>query len=184
MSGHVQPSLRGKPRARVISAVGCLAAISVVLMNLRVPMPSAPYLLYDPADVASLVAAFTMGPQAGIAVVGIRNLLYLVIKPDVLGLAMNFVASATFAAAAGHLYRRLHTRLGAVIALVMATLAQTAVMTAANLAVLPVAFGLHSTALVHTLLTAIIPFNLLKGTLTSVLTFLLYKRVSGYIPRL
>ena len=171
-------------QARVVCAVGCLAAISFVLTNVRVAMPGAPYLLYDPADVPALVAAFTMGPAAGFMVVLLRNLLHgLLVAPELVGHLMNVLASGSFVWVSGLLYIRFHTRTGAIFSLGAGTCAQSMVMVAANAAVLPLYLGLTSKALASTLAFTILPFNLIKGAANSVLVYLLYKRVSGYLPR-
>jgi riboflavin transporter FmnP len=50
-----------------------------------------------------------------------------------------------------------------------------------NLLVTPLYMGAPREAVIAMLPTAIIPFNLLKAGLNSVLTFILYKRVGGFL---
>ena len=54
-------------------------------------------------------------------------------------------------------------------------------MCAMNLIVTPVYMGAPRSAVVAMLPTVIIPFNLVKAGANSVLTFLLYKRISGLL---
>lgn len=172
-------------RVQMVSAVGFLAATSFVVQNFGVKVvPSAPYLTYEASDVMALVATFTMGPWTGLLVVLIRNLLrMLLVHPDAVGLAMNSLASGTFAVVSGISYRAWHTRTGAIAALLAGIVAQTVVMAGASLAVLPIYLGLPLSSITGSILTVIIPFNLAKGTVNSILTYALYKRVSGYFPR-
>lgn len=178
-----QPLLFPGQEARVVAAVGFLSATSVVMMSLGLPMPGAPYLVYEPSDVPALVAAFTMGPMAGLTVVGLRNLLRLLVHPHVFGLLINLAASGVFVVTAGWLYRRLKTRRGAIAALLAATLSQAVAMVAINAVMLPYYLGLSGSGVTRMLLVSVLPFNLLKGALNSTLVYLLYKRVSGFFPR-
>lgn len=168
---------------RVLCSVGFLAAASFVVMNVRIAMPGAPFLVYEPSDVAALVGAFTMGPAAGVAVVLLRDVLRLFVHPEVVGLGVNVIASGTYVAVAGWLYSRRRTRASAVLALVVATVVQSGIMFAVNLVLLPLYLGLTGAHLFAMLTTAILPFNLLKGAANAFLTYALYKRVSGYFPR-
>jgi riboflavin transporter FmnP len=52
-----------------------------------------------------------------------------------------------------------------------------------NLIITPLYMGAPREAVVAMLPTAIIPFNLIKAGLNAVLTFILYKRVSGFLHR-
>lgn len=168
---------------RVVAAVGFLSAASFVLMWVGLPMPGAPYLVYEPSDVPALVATFTMGPTAGLTVVALRNLLRLLIHPHLFGLIMNMIASGLFVGVAGVGYRQIKSRYGAVAALALATLAQTGALVLLNLAILPWYLGISGPKLTNMLLAGVLPFNLLKGLANSILVYLLYKRVSGFFPR-
>ena len=93
-----------------------------------------------------------------------------------------FGASAGFprfdaigATGAGHLW--------GILALVCGTLAMAAVMIPANLFITPIFMGAPRAAVAAMLPTAIIPFNLLKAGINSIVTFLLYKRVSPLLHK-
>jgi riboflavin transporter FmnP len=70
-----------------------------------------------------------------------------------------------------------------VLALVCGTLAMAAVMIPANLFITPIFMGAPRAAVAAMLPTAIIPFNLLKAGINSIVTFLLYKRVSPLLHK-
>ena len=180
---HNEPIVMPGQPARVVCAVGFLAAASFVLMQVGLQMPGAHYLVYEPSDVPALVGTFTMGPMAGLAIVALRNVLRVMVHPDLFGLAINCIASGLYVGAAGVLYRRLHTQTGAVIALAIATAIQAVAMTALNAVLLPLWMGLSGGALTRMLFVFVLPFNLLKGAANGTLTYLLYKRISHFFPR-
>lgn len=170
--------------------VSVLAALSAILMHLSFPIfPAHPYLRYDPSEVPALIATFALGPLAGVAVVLLKNALYLMLHfspGELIGIPMNSLAGCTLAGVAGHVYRLRKRKSIAVVALALGALAMTLVMIPANLVLLPIfqRFFMPSTeampqeALLGLILGAVTPFNLVKGGLTGFLTFLVYKRVS------
>lgn len=167
----------------MITTVGALSAASFLLMFLEIRTPFSEFLKYDPSDLAALVAGFTLGPVPGALVVVLRNLLRaLLVKPDPIGLAMNTVAGATFVLVASTWYQRRLTRGAAAAGLALGALAQTIVCVPAALIALPL-YGMPWEATPAFVASAIVPFNLLKTSVTAVATFLLYKRVAPYLPR-
>ena len=54
-------------------------------------------------------------------------------------------------------------------------------MVIANLLVTPLYLGVTREMVIGMLLPAIIPFNLLKGAINGIITFLLYKKVSNFL---
>ena len=81
----------------------------------------------------------------------------------------------------GMMYKKQKTRKRAVISLVTGVIVATVVMCVMNLIVTPLYMGAPREAVIAMLPTAIIPFNLIKAGLNAVITFLLYKRVSGFL---
>lgn len=171
-------------RSAVLATAALLTALSFAAMALQVPFPLLPQAYrYDLADVPALVAAFTLGPGPAVAVVLCRNLLHgLLVQPEVVGHLMNAAASGSMVAVAGLAYMRVHTRLGALWSLVLGSLAATLVMIPLNLLVLPSYLGLPFPDVVRITAFMTVPFNLSKGALTGLATWLLYKKVSGRLP--
>lgn len=173
---------------RRMTQVAVLSAVGVCLMLLvEVPLfPLAPYLKYDAGDLPVLVGAFALGPASGVAIALLKNLLYLLLRgtPETwfVGVPMNLLAGASFAAVAGYIYSTRKTKVRAVTALALGGLVSTAVMFLANMLVLPVFLrvflGAPTDVSMHMLLTVIVPFNLLKAAINGVLVFFVYKRVS------
>lgn len=168
--------------------LGMLTALSVLLVYLiHFPIfPSASYLEYDMADVPILIGTFLFGPWWGLLLTAAVSLLqWLLVSPASgwVGAIMHFFATGTCALLAGLIYRRKHTRGGAVIALLCGAVAQIVMMIPLNL-IFTVHFnGAPQEVVLAMLPTAIIPFNAIKAGVNALLTFLLYKS-AGKLLRL
>ena len=94
---------------------------------------------------------------------------------------MNVIATVLFILPAALVYRKNHTFAGAVIGLAIGVVLATAGSVAANLTI-GVWFWYGSADVIMPLLVpAVIPFNLIKTLLNSVLTLAVYKAVSNLI---
>lgn len=180
--------------------ISLLGAISFVLMALDFAIPIFPsFLKFDIGDIPSLVGGFAMGPLAAIAIQMIKNLMKLLImgsSTGSIGELSNFIIGSSFAGIASLIYMKNKTLKTAIIACISGTLAMSILGVASNYFVmLPlyatlfkmpmeaiVAMGSAITPMIHDKLTlvlfSILPFNLMKGTLISLLTMLIYKRLS------
>ena len=178
--------------------VGLLSAIAFILMYLNFPLPPfPPWLKIDLGDVPAMIATFTMGPAAGVAVQLIKNLLYFITKGSTgVGSIANFIAGVSLVLPAGIIYRYYRSRKGAVLGLAAGTLTMTVVMGVTNYYVfLPVfavildlpmeaIIGLAArtipqiTDLFTLIVLGVTPYNLVKGLIVSLVTFLLYKHIS------
>lgn len=172
--------------------IALLSSLSTVLMlALQVPLfPSFPFLTYDLSDIPALVAGFALGPVQGIAVVFMKNLLFLVQRPqpgELVGVPMNLLAGSTLVGSSAWFYWRRKTRVRAMLALGLGAVAMTLVMIPANLVVWPFFSWLFLGQVVEGsldfALKVITPFNLVKGALSGTVTFLVYKRFSGFLKR-
>jgi riboflavin transporter FmnP len=171
---------------RRYTQIGVLGAIAFTFMYLDFPIPPFPaWLKYDPGEVPALIAGFALGPAAGVAVELIKGLLILLLRPGSLGgpfgIFMNLLAGVTLVAAATIYYRLEHTKRGALRGLGFGIAAMTSVMILANVALTPTFFGLPRAQVIALVLPALLPFNLLKGMISSLLTFYVYKRVRAYL---
>ena len=170
----------------MISRLAMMTAVSLVLLLIvRIPFPPAPFLVYDPADVPIYITAFAYGPAAGLIVTLVVCLIqaFMLGGDGLYGFLMHFVATGIVAVVIGLMYKNNKTRKRAITALITGVIVATAVMCVMNLIVTPLYMGAPRAAVVAMLPTAIIPFNLLKAGLNAVLTFILYKRVSGFLHR-
>ena len=165
-----------------ITQVAVLGALAFILMYLEVPLPSFPvYLKYDPAEIPALIATFALGPVSGIAVEVIKAVLISMFRSGAVGgsfgIFMNLLAGVSLVAVAGSYYKAEHTKAGAVKSLLLGVGGMTGVMIVANVLLTPIFYGIPRGTVVGLILPALLPFNLIKGLTSSILAYLVYKRV-------
>ena len=171
---------------RRLTQIAVLGAVAFAFMYFEFPLPLLPtFLKYDPSEIPALIATFALGPTAGIAVEAIKAILIQMFRSASIGgwfgILMNFLAGATLVGVAGAYYLVEHTRAGAIRSLVFGVLAMTGVMVIANIALTPIFFGLQRAQVVALVLPALLPFNLIKGFFSSLVTYFVYKKVRVYL---
>ena len=169
-----------------LAKMSILVAISLVLVAfIHIPIfPVVSFLQYDPADVSILMGAFAFGPVAGVLMTAVVSVVqaYAISGDGVYGMLMHFIATGAFVLMAGSVYHFKKTKKGALIALALGTLTMVAAMYFANIWITPFYTGWPVEA-VKELMPFILAFNFIKAGLNSVITFLLYKHVSGFLHR-
>ena len=172
---------------RYLSHYSIFIALSVItgyLIHFPI-LPQAPFLLYDPGHVFLLIAAFKFGPRAGMLTTLVYAILFALTtgQGGPYGALMNFLATGAFVLVSSWIYLKKHNRSGAMVGLIFGTLAMTSIMIPANIMITPVYLGVQRTMVLKLLLPAIIPFNLLKGFISSILTLLVYKKISLFLNK-
>ena len=163
-------------RIKKLTAVAVFAALAYVVHFIHIPVM---FLNLDFKDVIMAICGMYFGPIAGVAVAIVEPLIeYPTSSTGVYGLLMNIISSVTFVGTASVIYKYKKTLLGAVMALVSATLAMTAVMMLANLLITPYYMGVARTEVVALIPKVLLPFNAVKATLNASLTLCLYKPVT------
>lgn len=169
---------------KILVRIALLSAFGLILQFISFPLPFFPeYLRYDAAELPALIAAFAIGPWAGVLVDLGKNLLSLLIgnaPSGLIGITANFIAGATFSFIAGSIYSIHKTKGRAVFAIAVGVIATTTVMALSNYFWLLPLWGVPRNSILPLMTAAIIPFNLFKGTLTGIITFVLYKKVKTY----
>ncbi|MDR1291827.1 MAG: ECF transporter S component, partial [Clostridiales Family XIII bacterium] len=99
------------------------------------------------------------------------------------GMIMQFIAVGSFVVVSSLIYHRNKTRRTALIGLICGVLVMTAAMVPANLFVTPAFMGVPMDAVKALIVPAIIPVNLIKGAISAVAAFLLYKKISPFLHR-
>ena len=166
-------------KGKMIAAMAMLTALAVVAdIFLRLPN-IAGFLTYEPKDVILTIGAFIFGPVAGLimALVVCTVEMVTVSSTGVIGLLMNFLASATFIGIASLIYHRKKTMSRAVIGLAAGSLSMIAVMLLWNYIMTPIFMGVPREAVLDMFLPVLSPFNGIKALLNSALVLLLYKGV-------
>ncbi|MDI9493729.1 MAG: ECF transporter S component [Bacillota bacterium] len=167
-----------------LTKMAMLAAISVALMLLlRIPFPPAPFLVYDPADVPILISSFAFGPMSGILITVVVSFIqaFALSGDGIIGFFMHVMATGSFVLVAGLMYKFNKTKKRAVAALVAGSLAMSAIMVGWNIIVTPIYMGVPREAVLAMILPVILPFNLLKAAVNSVVIFLIYKPIGRFL---
>lgn len=160
--------------------LGMLSALSVLLMFLiRFPIiPAAHFLEYEPGDVPALIAAFLFGPISGLMVTIVVSLIQAFTVSSGsgwIGALMHVIATGSMVVIAGLIYKKFHTLKGAIFALIFGSLCMTAIMVPLNLIFTPKFMNVPYAVVKGMIWPVIIPFNLIKAAINSVLTMIVYK---------
>ena len=174
------------PKTIKLTKLAMLGAVSLVLVLLvRIPFPPAPFLTYDPADVPIFISAFAFGPLSGLAVTVIVSFVqaFALGGDGIIGFLMHVAATGSFVLTAGLIYRKHKTKKVAIIALICGTIVMTASMMLWNVIITPIFLGVPRDVVIGMLLTVIMPFNLLKAGINSVITLFTYKAIAKYLHK-
>ena len=181
--------------------VAMLSAVAVVLMLLEFPLPfiAPPFYEMDFSEVPVLVGAFALGPIAGVVIEGIKVFLNLLINGTItagVGEAANFLVGIAFVLPAGVIYKRLKTKKTAIIGMTVGGTVMSVLSCFVNAYVLIPAYGgamgldigvfvgmaqeIHKgiDSLFEMVLLCVLPFNVIKVILVSIVTTFLYKHIS------
>ncbi|MBS5521844.1 MAG: ECF transporter S component [Clostridiales bacterium] len=194
---------RKRLKTRNIAVVGMLSAIAVVLFLFEIPLPFAPsFYELDFSELPVLIGSFALGPVAGVTIELCKILLKLVIKGTTtafVGDFANFIIGCSMIVPAAVIYHKFKSKKSAVVSLVTGTAVMTVFGSLFNAFYLLPAFaqlyGMPLDAIIEMgsainssinsvatlVLFAVVPFNILKGALLTILTMLLYKHISPII---
>lgn len=182
--------------------MGMFGALAAVLMLFEVPLPFVAPSFYglDFAEVPMLVGTFALGPAAGVVMQVVKILIKLVLKPTSTGFVgelANFTVGCALVLPAGLIYRLHKTKKGAMIGMVTGTVVMTVVGVVINALVMlpfysnfmPLETIIAAGAAIHPAvgnvwtfaLFCVGPFNIIKGVVVSLITALIYKRISVVI---
>lgn len=181
---------------RMLTMTAVLSAIAFVLAFFEFPVPLSPsFARMDLSDLPALIGAFTYGPAAGILIELVKNALQLFTSSTGgIGELANFIMGSSFVAVAGLIYKFHKTKETAIIACLIASVVMGIIAAIVNYFILlPVfeafmpldqliaSFG-EFIPFIKTKLDVVLfnafPFNLLKGIGISIVTILLYKRLT------
>ena len=201
VSERFMPEKRTVSPARRISIIGICSALAAVLHMLDFPLIflAPEFYKLDFSELPVLLCGFFLGPSAAVSCEGVKILLKLLLKSTstaFVGDFANFFVGCCFVLPATIWYHIHKSKHGAVLGLILGTLMMTVLGTAFNAVyLLPKFAELYGTPLdaiiamgakinphvcnVATfVMICVAPLNLVKGTVVSILTLLLYKRVA------
>lgn len=183
-----------------IAYTAIFACMAGVLMLVEIPLFFAPgFYKMDLSELPIMICTFYLGPVAGVVAELIKVCIKLLLKGTstaFVGDFANFAVGCSFVLPASILYHSRPSRQRAILGLVVGTLIMTVFGSIFNAVYLlpkfSALFGMPLDAIVGMgtkvngaitsvstlVLFAVVPFNLLKGIVVSLLTMLLYKRIS------
>jgi len=198
---------KARKKTEFIVKVAMLGAVSTILMLIEFPLPfiAPPFYELDFSEVPVLIGTFAMGPLAGVLIELIKVLLNLAINGTItagVGELANFVVGCAFIIPAGFIYRHKKTKLNALLGLISGTLTMAVVSLPINAYVMVPAYimlagfeegmiiGMGNSifpfidSIPKLALCCAVPFNLIKGVVISVITFVLYKPINPLLKKI
>ena len=178
-----------------LTRIAVLTALASILFMIEIPVVA--FYKLDVSTLPALLGAFSMGPWAGLGILLIKDLFGLLHSGTMyVGELADFIMGAAFILPAALIYRHKKSRKTALLGVITGTVAMTIVGVLVNwLIMIPFymsAYGMPMEAVVgmataaapfvntewELLMYVTAPFNLLKGVVLSLLTYLMYKRLS------
>ena len=185
---------------RNIAIMGMMSALATVLMLFEFPLPfiAPPFYKLDLSEIPVLIGSFMLGPVAGVIIELIKIVLNLLIngtQTAFVGEFANFTIGCALVVPASIIYRRHKTKKTAIIGMVVGSIFMAIAGIFVNAyvmlpffsqTVLPmetiIAMGTAIHPAIDNVLTfcllTVAPFNVLKGVLVSIITILIYKKIS------
>ncbi len=174
-------------KTRNLVMISLLAAMSFVLMYaVQIPLlPAAPFLKWDPSDLPNVLGGLVLGPGAAFFIALLKCLLFLLLKGSEgpIGAFMAFASSVALAVPCCIIYRRWSNHLGFLLSLLVSTAILTLTMGLVNYYWALGAWGIPVAQRLPLIKTAILPFNMLRGVLSSALIYPVYLALRQSLTR-
>jgi len=184
----------------VLVKISILSVISYLIMFIEFPIVFAPgFLKLDFSDIPAIIGGFALGPVAGIFIELIKNLLHFVTKSSTGGVGeiANFLIGGAFVFISSGIYHIKKNKRNAIIGCLVGTVVMSIVGALANYYILipfyanmfPIDAIVQMGTVVNKSIVdvktliyyGVVPFNIFKGIVMSVVTAILYKKVSCII---
>ena len=181
---------------RYLTVTAMLSAVAYILMFLDFSVPFMPaFIKMDLSELPALIGSFAMGPLCGVVVCLIKNVLHLFITTTGgVGELSNFILGVAFVLPAGLIYKHKKNRKSALIgSLVGAAFMGIFSIVSNYFLVYPVYYNFMPEEVILAAYQAILPsvknilqclicfnmpFTIIKGLFSVVITFLTYKHIS------
>lgn len=178
-----------------LTRIAVLTALSSILFMVSIPIVA--FYSLDLSNLPVLLGAFSMGPVAGLIILGLKSLIGCLTSSTMyVGELADFIMGAAFVLPAALIYQRNKSRKGALIGMITGTVALILAGCLTNAYLLipfyMKAFGMPMEAIIgmcaqalpfvdtelKVILFVTAPFNLLKGVVLCILTYMIYKPLS------
>ena len=181
---------------RYMSVTAMLSAVAFILMFLDFSVPFMPaFIKMDLSELPALIGAFSMGPVWAILICLIKNVLHLFITTTGgVGELSNFLLGVAFVLPAGLIYRHKKSRRSALIGSLLGAVIMGVFSVVSNyFLVYPVYYNFmpeeavlgayqvivpSMKSILQCLVCFNMPFTIVKGLFSVVITFLVYKHIS------
>lgn len=181
---------------RKLTVTAMLGAVATVLMFISFSVPLMPsFIKLDLSELPALIASFAFGPIWGVCVCAVKNLINVFFSTTGgVGELSNFLLGSTFVFYAGLMYKFIGGRKGALIGSVVGAACMAIISVITNYyvvypvytAIMPMetilgmyrAINPNVETLWDALLWFNMPFTFIKGMLSVIITFLIYKKIS------
>ena len=185
-----------KLNVKKIALIGMLGALGGLLMLIKTPLPfMPPFMDFDLAALPEIIGGFALGPVAAVLIVIVK----LIVKLAILGTSTafvgelsNFIVSVAYVLPAVLIYDHHKEKKSALQGMIIGTIVCTLAAVISNVyMIIPFYANMMDTIvdmchavcpLVNDIWTlalfGVVPFNLIKCGVTSVITFIVYKKIS------
>lgn len=187
-----------KKTVRTLTGTAMLTAVAFALQFIEFSIPIIPsFIKLDFSDLPALIGAFAYGPLAGVIIELLKNLIHMPFGSSMfIGELSNFILGASFAAAAGFVYKKNKTKKGAFIAGITGAITMAAVCLPLNYFIIyplyysvlglpeEAVLGMYQVILpsVGSILEALaifnIPFTFCKALICALVAMIIYKPLS------
>ena len=190
-------------KVKKIAFIGLMGAVSAVLMLFRFPIPfMPPFLSFDLSGLMEMLGGFMFGPMAAACIIVVKILLQLVMQGSFslgTGELQNLILSCSYVLPALIIYHRNKTKKMAITGMAVSTIFVSVMAVFTNLyLIIPFyvkLFGMSMDDIITMCRTVnpamknvtsmavfgLLPFKLIKYGVTSLVTFIVYKRLSRVI---
>lgn len=172
-------------RIRFMAVCAMLSAMAVILQLMAAVIPKVGgFLDIEFSDLPAIIGTLALGPLCGVLIELIKNVVHCAFTTTgFVGELANFVVNGTFVLVLGLIYKAHKTKKTAIVGFAAATIVYTLAAMAANYFLM---FPLYmpdapKNVIWAMIISTVTPFNIVKGIVLSVITLLIYKKLSPII---
>jgi riboflavin transporter FmnP len=173
-------------KTNLVVLIGVLSALAFVLYFLEFPLaflfPA--FLKIDFSDIPAILGGITAGPVVGVSIELIKNILHFLLiskEPMASGEIANFFAGTSFLLPVVIMVRK--NNKFSVWPYVVGILTSTIVANLMNYFVTLPLYGVNADARMPMIISSLIPFNIVRGILLSIVTIFLYGKLKVYLNK-
>ena len=181
--------------------VSILGAISGVLMLFKFPLPIAPtFMKMDFSDSVLIIGGFLTGPVYSLIMIFIKWIVKIIItstQTAYTGELSGLILNISFILPMSYFYRKNKTKKTAIMLMIIFSITTSIIAIITNVYMIFPLYGLAGDAIVtpfkalfpfvdsvwQVMLISILPFNLMKIAINSIIALVLYKKVSTFVHR-